>query len=229
MFRYGHTMVEYHGRLHVFGGSVASATDNLACDLLCFDLDHKSWEKVIPRSNSQPIAGRLFHTATVYQDKMYIFGGTVDTDKRSNELFAFKFPTFPKCTLTEDLLRLLTEERLLRLADICFTFPDGGRLHAHAVIIAARCGPLKEKIVEARRLCKLNKSSALPEVHISESNKNAFHLVLQYLYTDRIRPDFTSASSRDELLLQIVKVPLYSFSFARTLFETYLHLLRFVN
>ena len=82
---------------------------------------------------------------------MYIFGGTVDFDKRSNELFVFKFPTFPKCTLTEDLLRLLTDERLLRLADVCFTFPDGGRLHAHAVVVAARCALLKQKILSARR------------------------------------------------------------------------------
>ena len=211
-FRYGHTMVEYHGRLYVFGGSVASAHDNLASDLLCFDLDHKSWEKVIPRSTSQPITGRLFHTAVVYQDKMYIFGGTVDFDKRSNELFAFKFPTFPKCTLTEDLLRLLTDTRLLRLADVCFTFPDGAKLQAHAVIVAARCAPLKEKIIEARKDWKSridrgdSDCPSLPEVHITETNKNAFHLVLQYLYTDRIRPDFTSASSRDELLLQIIKV-----------------------
>ncbi|XP_075241189.1 leucine-zipper-like transcriptional regulator 1 isoform X2 [Convolutriloba macropyga] len=210
--RYGHTMVEYHRRLYVFGGSVASAHDNLASDLLCFDLDHKSWEKVTPRSTSQPITGRLFHTAVVYQDKMYIFGGTVDFDKRSNELFVFKFPTFPKCTLTEDLLRLLTDERLLRLADVCFTFPDGGRLHAHAVVVAARCTLLKQKILSARRewreKCKQDPSmcGTLPEVFINESNRNAFHLVLQYLYTDRIRPDFTSASPGDELLLQIIKV-----------------------
>ena len=212
VYRYGHTMVEYHHRLYVFGGSVSSATDSLATDLICFDLDHKSWEKVKPLPNSQCITGRLFHTAVVYNDRMYIFGGTVDTDRRSNELFAFKFPTFPKCTLTEDLLRLLTEERLLSLSDIFFTFPDGDRLPAHAVIVAARCAALKQPIIDAR--AEWASRPGVPEVFIPESNRNAFHLVLQYLYTDRIRPDFTSAASRHELLLQIVKASLMSVVFA---------------
>ena len=94
-------MVEYHHRLNLFGGSVSSATDSLATDLICFDLDHKSWESVKLLPNSQCITARLFHTAVVYNNKMYIFGGTVDTIKRANEFFfAFKFPTLPNVPST---------------------------------------------------------------------------------------------------------------------------------
>ena len=32
----------------------------------------------------------------------YIFGGTVDNNVRSGEMFRFQFSTYPKCTLHDD-------------------------------------------------------------------------------------------------------------------------------
>ena len=34
--------------------------------------------------------GRLFHAATVVEDAMYIFGGTIDNNVRSSEIFKFQ-------------------------------------------------------------------------------------------------------------------------------------------
>lgn len=35
-------------------------------------------------------SGRLFHAAAVIQDAMYIFGGTVDNNVRSGEMYRFQ-------------------------------------------------------------------------------------------------------------------------------------------
>ena len=38
---------------------------------------------------------------------MYIFGGTVDNNIRSGELYQFTFSNYPRCTLHDDFGRLL--------------------------------------------------------------------------------------------------------------------------
>lgn len=40
--------------------------------------------------SSQMPSGRLFHAAAVIQDAMYIFGGTVDNNVRSGEMYRFQ-------------------------------------------------------------------------------------------------------------------------------------------
>lgn len=52
-------------------------------------------------------AGRLFHAASVVSDAMYVFGGTVDNNVRSGEMYRFQFSGYPKCTLHDDYGRLL--------------------------------------------------------------------------------------------------------------------------
>ena len=52
-------------------------------------------------------SGRLFHDADVIGNKMYIFGGTVDNNIRSGELYQFTFSNYPRCTLHDDYGRLL--------------------------------------------------------------------------------------------------------------------------
>lgn len=39
---------------------------------------------------AQMPSGRLFHAAAVIQDAMYIFGGTVDNNVRSGEMYRFQ-------------------------------------------------------------------------------------------------------------------------------------------
>lgn len=43
-----------------------------------------------PSADSQVPSGRLFHAGAVVCDAMYIFGGTVDNNVRSGELFRFQ-------------------------------------------------------------------------------------------------------------------------------------------
>ena len=56
-------------------------------------------------------SGRLFHAAAVVKDAMYIFGGTVDNNVRSGEIYRFQFSSYPKCTLHDDYGRLLESKQ----------------------------------------------------------------------------------------------------------------------
>lgn len=45
-------------------------------------------------------SGRLFHAAAVIHDAMYIFGGTVDNNVRSGEMYRFQVWLFLKKKFT---------------------------------------------------------------------------------------------------------------------------------
>nr|CAD7432548.1 unnamed protein product [Timema monikensis] len=85
--RYGHTMVAFDRYLYVFGGAADSTLPN---DLHCFDLETQNWSVLKPSFDSQVPSGRLFHAAAVIGDAMYIFGGTVDNNVRSGEMYRFQ-------------------------------------------------------------------------------------------------------------------------------------------
>jgi hypothetical protein len=85
--RYGHTMVAFDRHLYVFGGAADSTLPN---DLHCYDLDTQTWSIVTPSPDSQVPSGRLFHATAVVGDAMYIFGGTVDNNVRSGEMYMFQ-------------------------------------------------------------------------------------------------------------------------------------------
>lgn len=69
---------------------LASLTVRFTCSADSFDVSTKQWEVVHPAEQSDTPSGRLFHGATVVGDAMYIFGGTVDNNVRSNEIFKFQ-------------------------------------------------------------------------------------------------------------------------------------------
>lgn len=102
--RYGHTMVAFDRHLYVFGGAADSTLSN---DLHCFDLDSQTWSVILPATESFVPSGRLFHAAAVVGDAMFIFGGTVDNNVRSGEMYRFQFSSYPKCTLHEDFGKIL--------------------------------------------------------------------------------------------------------------------------
>lgn len=86
--RYGHTMVHHDRFLNVFGGSADSTLPN---DLHCYDLDSQLWSIIVPtNSDSQIPSGRVYHSAACIGDAMYIFGGTVDNNVRSGDMFRFQ-------------------------------------------------------------------------------------------------------------------------------------------
>lgn len=80
-------MVTHDRFLYVFGGS---ADSTLPSDLHCYDLDSQVWSNIIPESDSQIPSGRVFHAAAVIGDSMYVFGGTVDNNVRSGDMYRFQ-------------------------------------------------------------------------------------------------------------------------------------------
>eukprot|EP00106_Octopus_bimaculoides_P006056 XP_014773498.1 PREDICTED: LOW QUALITY PROTEIN: leucine-zipper-like transcriptional regulator 1 [Octopus bimaculoides] len=143
--RYGHTMVAYDRHLYVFGGATGQTLPN---DLHCFDLDSQTWSVIEPSRDSQVPTGRLFHAAAVVADAMYIFGGTVDNNVRSGEIYRFQFSSYPKCTLHEDYERLLESRQF---CDVSFIVgSEKVEIPAHIALVAARSPLLKIKIKRAR-------------------------------------------------------------------------------
>ncbi|XP_019760823.2 leucine-zipper-like transcriptional regulator 1 [Dendroctonus ponderosae] len=198
--RYGHTMVAYDRHLYVFGGAADATLSN---DLHCFDLDTQSWSVVQPDPESDAPSGRLFHAAAVVNDAMFIFGGTVDNNVRSRDMFRFQFTSYPKCTLHEDYGSLLTKEECQRYCDIRFLVgEDEEKILAHVPIVAARSSYLREKIRLAKIAMekhveklftdnnKVNDIHATDflEVKLPGANCDAFRMVLDYIYTDSIDP-----------------------------------------
>lgn len=161
--RYGHTMVHHDRFLYVFGGS---ADNTLPNDLHCYDLDAQIWSVIKPEEGSDLPPGRVFHSVSVIRDAMYIFGGTIDNNVRSSDMYRFqvndqnfqnqieycynfllfsKFPTIERCTLHDDFAKFLEERQL---CDIQFVVGiEEVKIPAHIAIVAARSSVLKEKIM----------------------------------------------------------------------------------
>ncbi|PVD31376.1 hypothetical protein C0Q70_06788 [Pomacea canaliculata] len=180
--RYGHTMVSFDRHLYVFGGATGQTLPN---ELHCFDLDSQTWSITQPSSDSQIPAGRLFHAAAVVGDAMYIFGGTVDNNVRSGEIYRFQFSSYPRCTLHEDYGRLLESKQFCDVDFIVGEEPT--RIPAHIALVAARSPWLREKIRKAKSQNEVSETGNLV-VPLQDTNPRAFEMVLSYIYTDRIHP-----------------------------------------
>ncbi|KAL0099827.1 hypothetical protein PUN28_019914 [Cardiocondyla obscurior] len=192
--RYGHTMVSFDRHLYVFGGAADSALSN---DLHCYDLDTQTWNVILPSTDSQVPPGRLFHAAAVIGDAMFIFGGTVDNNIRSAEMYRFQFSSYPKCTLHDDFGKLLN---MSLFCDVEFIVGElETKIPAHIAMVAARSQFLRARIRQARekREKKLTEqqfvnvtNNELPplEVKLEDAAPEAFKMVLNYIYTDRIDP-----------------------------------------
>ncbi|XP_015253891.1 leucine-zipper-like transcriptional regulator 1 [Cyprinodon tularosa] len=208
--RYGHTMVAFDRHLYVFGGA---ADNTLPNELHCYDVDSQTWEVIHPSQDSEMPSGRLFHAAAVIQDAMYIFGGTVDNNVRSGEMYRFQFSSYPKCTLHEDYGKLWENRQF---CDVEFILGEREeRVLGHIAIVTARCQWLRKKILQARDRQRQqrtkresseesdegaaggprdvpagNKSSGtqpLLEVSIREAEAQPFEVLMQFLYTDKIQ------------------------------------------
>ncbi|XP_031426823.1 leucine-zipper-like transcriptional regulator 1 isoform X2 [Clupea harengus] len=143
--RYGHTMVAFDRHLYVFGGA---ADNTLPNELHCYDVDSQTWEVIHPSADSEMPSGRLFHAAAVIHDAMYIFGGTVDNNVRSGEMYRFQFSCYPKCTLHEDYGKLFENRQF---CDVVFILGEREeKVLGHIAIVTARCQWLKKKILQAR-------------------------------------------------------------------------------
>ncbi|XP_057601387.1 leucine-zipper-like transcriptional regulator 1 isoform X2 [Hippopotamus amphibius kiboko] len=153
-------------------------------------------------------SGRLFHAAAVISDAMYIFGGTVDNNIRSGEMYRFQFSCYPKCTLHEDYGRLWESRQF---CDVEFALGEKEEcVQGHVAIVTARSRWLRRKIVQAReRLAQKPDEEAAPapregpaagagvgagaarppllRVAIREAEARPFEVLMQFLYTDKIK------------------------------------------
>ena len=193
--RYGHTMVAYRRALYVYGGSADGILDN---EVHCFDVDSRTWSVVQPAPSSNIPPGTVFHSAAVWNNGLYIFGGTLDSlSNRSGDLYRFSLSTFPKCSLVEDLANLLQREFF---ADTHFIVgKDQVLVRAHAAIVAARSPYLRRKILEVYRSTHTpheedpNTHRFLPKqpltIQLEGVSSEAFKQALYSMYNDKIHPD----------------------------------------
>ncbi|KAJ0173190.1 hypothetical protein K1T71_011366 [Dendrolimus kikuchii] len=216
--RYGHVMAAHGRHLYVFGGA---ADNTLPSDLHCCDLDTQMWSVVQPAPDSQIPSGRLFHAGAVVGDAMYIFGGTIDNNVRSGELFRFQLSNYPRCTLHDDFGRILKSQQFCDVTVL--VGEEKTPIFAHQAMLAARSQYLRAKIKEAREELEKKIESETetastsstnhwatgttasastcssfnrPQVTIKlpEATPEVFNMVLDYIYTDRIDPTEKAAS-----------------------------------
>ncbi|XP_012940916.1 leucine-zipper-like transcriptional regulator 1 [Aplysia californica] len=193
--RYGHTMVAFDRHLYVFGGATGQTLPN---ELHCFDLDSQTWSITEPaRQGDTPQipAGRLFHAAGVVGEAMYIFGGTIDNNVRSGEIYRFQFSSYPKCTLHDDYGKLLESRQF---CDVDFVVgEEQRRIPAHIALVAARSHWLRDKIRTAKTQSSYCPDSGKLEVFLVDKDPGAFEMILSYIYTDKIQPSVKGAEGQD--------------------------------
>lgn len=190
-------MVSFDRHLYVFGGTADSALPN---DLHCYDLDTQMWNIVLPSSSSQIPSGRLFHAAAVIGEAMFIFGGTGDNNVRTGETYRFQFSSYPKCTLHDDFGKLLSSRLFCDVEFVVGEAETETKILAHIAMVAARSEFLSARIKHARErrdkhLEKVFGAADVPikdlpllEVRLEDAVPEAFEMVLNYIYTDRIDP-----------------------------------------
>jgi len=234
--RYGHTMVAFDRQLYVFGGA---ADNNPSNDVHCFDLDTQAWSVIPPSPDSQLPSGRLFHAGAIVGEAMYIFGGTVENNIRSGEMYRFQLAAYPKCCLHEDFGRLLESGQF---TDINFLVGplDGEKsagkekvpevVPAHIAMVAARSEWLRARIREAReaRATHLNslfgaqelerptqRDCPVLEVRLTEADPEAFRMVLHFIYTDQIDPTrgYRERHASNEVVLSMMQVYMLAVQF----------------
>ena len=83
-------MVAYKDTLYVFGGEVGFS-NGIETPLWMYDIKDGLWRKFKAPKGVVTPKGRRSHTATVFQDSMYIYGGYQDLKGSSSELWAFHF------------------------------------------------------------------------------------------------------------------------------------------
>lgn len=144
---------------------------------------------------------------------MYVFGGTIDNNVRSGDMFRFQFSSYPKCTLSEDFGNLLLNKLY---CDVQFIVgADEVKLCAHQAIIAARSQFLRNKILAAREArnqhfekifgtkeVQFNAESPILEVTLVDVSPEAFEMVLYFIYTDRI--EFKEPFTHKTVILMMV-------------------------
>jgi len=75
--------------MYIFGGQ--DDENNKLCDVWEFDIESEVFTLIELLPNSYQPSPRSGHSSTIFNDKMYIFGGILELTKELNELLAFDF------------------------------------------------------------------------------------------------------------------------------------------
>uniref|UniRef100_A0A8C3L174 Leucine zipper like transcription regulator 1 n=1 Tax=Chrysolophus pictus TaxID=9089 RepID=A0A8C3L174_CHRPC len=200
--RYGHTMVAFDRHLYVFGGA---ADNTLPNELHCYDVDSQTWEVIQPSPDSE-VKPSAFLSA--FYSPSFLTHLCCQCScclgRCWEKSFWIWFSCYPKCTLHEDYGRLWENRQF---SDLEFVLGEKEeRVRGHTAIVTARCKWLKKKIMQAReRLKQVNEGHAacqkdgiggnvklcrlqpLLEVPIREAEAQPFEVLMQFLYTDKIK------------------------------------------
>uniref|UniRef100_A0A8B9Q7A6 Leucine zipper like transcription regulator 1 n=1 Tax=Apteryx owenii TaxID=8824 RepID=A0A8B9Q7A6_APTOW len=182
-------------KMFVFSGqSGAKITNNL----FQFEFKEKIWTRIptehLLRGSPPPPQRRYGHTMVAFDRHLYVFGGAAD-NTLPNELHCYDVDS--------------------QTWEVIQPSPDSEkeeRVRGHTAIVTARCKWLKKKIIQARerlkqkskqdiedegnavcqkdgiggnvKLCRLQ---PLLEVPIREAEAQPFEVLMQFLYTDKIK------------------------------------------
>ncbi len=142
------------------------------------------------------------------RDSVYIFGGTVDNNIRSGEMYRFQLAAFPKCTLQEDYGKLLASKQF---CDVTFLVgPKEEEVPAHAALVVARSAWLRDRIKEAKSRRKGDDADEMLTVSLAEADPRAFRMVLDYIYTDQIDPTGDNRDLADSNMAVLAIMEVYT-------------------
>lgn len=91
-FLQDHSMVEYKDKLYVFGGEISFCNDE-EMPLWIFDINENTWRKETNSRGARAPKSLRGHSATVYKDSMFIFGGYQDLRGSNADVWMFHFPS----------------------------------------------------------------------------------------------------------------------------------------
>lgn len=87
--RAGHSCTVHNGKMYIFGGLQNKTSLN---DFFSFDFEKETWTQIQPKAPDAPWPSpREHHSALIYNNEMYIFGGSNGIKKYKNDLWKYDF------------------------------------------------------------------------------------------------------------------------------------------
>eukprot|EP00795_Rhopilema_esculentum_P014693 gene14693-5787_t len=86
----GHSAVVFRNQMFVFGGAF---TNDKSTPFWSFDFETMTWKDLSQSKFQQEPANRKGHSAFVYRDSMFLFGGSLDNGSLTSELWRYDFST----------------------------------------------------------------------------------------------------------------------------------------
>ncbi|XP_040578095.1 uncharacterized protein [Lepeophtheirus salmonis] len=95
-----HTMIAYNNILYIFGGEVGFSNGS-ETPLWMYEITYNKWKKHKSSKGHKAPTGRRGHTATIYQECMYIYGGYQDFKGSISDLWAYNFASEDWCLVAQ--------------------------------------------------------------------------------------------------------------------------------